>query len=263
MAKVYMSNEQYHEHPALGSTKLKTVLKSPAKFQWDLTHKSEPTPAMKFGTLFHEAVLEKELFEDTYRVMPDFYGRGSTVQKEEWAARTKLAGKKVIDEDDFEKISIMLKSVTNHKQASRLLSCGKSEDSYFATIDETPLKCRPDFLRDGKIISDIKTTAKDINTFNRVILDYGYHISAAVYLDVVSAELGTKYDEFILIAVQSVPPFETITFLIDEGSIDAGRSLYKKAIRRYKECSLSGVWSTYPDEIIPIAIPHWAFPSEE
>lgn len=263
MSKVIMTNEEYHAHEALGSTNLKTILESPAKYIWQKTHLIEPTAAMIFGTKVHEAILEPSLFEEKMRIMPEFSGKGSVAQREEWTNKTLSTGYKIISCDDYERIGLILKSIKNHTQASRLLEHGKSEESYFATIDDVPCKARPDFLRDGKIIVDVKTTSGSLKDFYKAIANFGYHVSSAVYLDVISSALNETYDEFIIIAVQSVPPFETATFLVDSGTIDAGKSLYKKAIKIYKECKKTDKWSTYPDEIIPIALPSWAWPSEQ
>lgn len=143
---------------------------------------------------------------------------------------------------------------------------GEAELSYFWQDKDTGLvcRCRPDFLRGGNIIVDIKTTADaEPKAFSKQIANLNYHLSAAFYLDGVTAVTGEKYDKFIIIAVEKEPPYGVSVHLLDEGTIDAGRFLYKKALKKLKECKDKDEWQGYPDEILSTAIPAWAFPAEE
>lgn len=125
-------------------------------------------------------------------------------------------------------------------------------------------KARPDFLRQGHIIVDVKTTIDaEPGWFAKEIGNRMYHVSAAYYLDVVSSVLGQKFDQFIILAVEKSPPYGVSVHLLDEGSVEAGRVLYKRALKILSECRKTNEWPAYPDEILNTAIPPWFFPGME
>ena len=67
-----MSFQLYSQIEAMNWSRLKVIDKSPLAFQWALRHPREETEAMAFGTAFHLALLEPELFQESYVVAPDF-----------------------------------------------------------------------------------------------------------------------------------------------------------------------------------------------
>jgi hypothetical protein len=256
--------DQYHAHEAVGSSSLKKILRSPAHYKYDLDNPQEPTPAKIFGSHLHEAVLEPSLFVKNTVVMPKFTGTGSQAKKDAWLMENH--GKRIVKAEDMADILLMLESVKAHKTARALLAGGASEESYFDVCPETGLvrKARPDFLKDGHIIVDVKTTTDaDPKEFEKDVANFGYHISAAYYLDVVGAVLKKKFDQFIIIAIEKTPPFGISIHLLDEDTIQAGRFLYKKALRILKECKEKNHYPGYPDKIRSSRIPQWAFPQEE
>jgi hypothetical protein len=261
--KQVMTNSEYHNFPAAGSSSLKNILRSPAHYLEGLKP-SESTPAQEFGTAVHEALLEPNLFEANAVVMPRFEGKGSVGAREEW--RMANHGKRVISADDMERIKAILKSVSSHKTARSLLTGGAAEESYFDQCPETGIvrKVRPDFLRQGHMIVDLKTTEDaSPNAFMRSIAKYHYELSGAYYLDVVSNVMGQNFKDFIIIAVEKKPPYAVAVYRLDDGAIDAGRFLYQKALRILKRCKETGDYHGYADEVLSLGLPAWAFPSEE
>lgn len=261
--KTVLTNQEYHANPAVGSSSLKNVLRSPAHYKHKCDNPEDPTPAMELGTAIHEAILEPNLFADAV-VMPTFSGTGSRAAKDQWLLENH--GKRILTADNMERIKGILKSVSAHKTARSLLSKGASEESYFATCPDTGIICkaRPDFLRDGHIIVDVKSTVDASPAgFAKAVANYHYALSGAFYLDVVSNVMGQNFNQFIILAVEKEPPYAVGVYLLDEGTIDAGRFLYKKALKRLKACRDSGVFPAYADEVQSIALPTWAWPEEE
>ncbi|MGE0527858.1 MAG: PD-(D/E)XK nuclease-like domain-containing protein [Bdellovibrionales bacterium] len=262
--KMVLTNTEYHAMSPVGSTSLKNVLRSPAHYLHEKEHPSEPTPAMQFGSACHEALLEPNVFQANAIVMPKFEGTGSRAAKEQWLLENH--GKRVIKADEHADILGMLKAVQSHKTARALLSGGAAEESYFWQDPDTGIicKCRPDFLRDGHILVDIKTTQNaDPSDFTKQIANFKYHLQAAFYLDGVSEVVGQRFDQFIIIAIEKSAPYGISVHLLDEATIDAGRFLYKKALKILKECKIKNQYPGYPDQILTTAIPSWAWPSEE
>lgn len=262
--KLKMSNDDYHGHPAVGSTSLKRILRSPAHYKFGLENQDEPTPALAFGQACHQAILEPGVFQSSMVVQPIFEGKGSKQAREEWFLENH--GKTILTQDQFDDIKGMLRSIANHKTARGLLAGGHAEESYFDQCPDTGIirKARPDFLKGGKYIIDVKTTSDaSFGSFQRDIAKFNYHLSAAYYCDVISKVTGGKFDQFLILAVEKTPPYGVSVYLLDEGTMDAGRYLFKKALKLLKEAKEKNEWPAYPDRITSIAIPHWAFPQEE
>lgn len=67
-----LSNADYHAHPAVSSSQLKHMLRTPAHFKASLETSKEPSDAMKLGSLVHTLLLEPHLVDYEYTVMPKF-----------------------------------------------------------------------------------------------------------------------------------------------------------------------------------------------
>ena len=73
-----ISNQDYHNHAAIGSSQCKNLLKSPWHFEYNRKHPKPPTAAMQFGSLVHQLVLEPEIFEQNYFVAVIYRPNGAT-----------------------------------------------------------------------------------------------------------------------------------------------------------------------------------------
>jgi hypothetical protein len=117
-----------------------------------------------------------------------------------------------------------------------------------------PIKIRVDYnsIIKGYIL-DIKVT-KSVgqSVFPFEIEEYGYHIQAAMYLDVVKCVLGRDYDTFIFLCAGNVPPFHSIKYIASERMIQSGREDYiwklEMIYKALKENSFPGL--EYYSEII-------------
>lgn len=261
--KLVLTSAEYFAHPAVGSSSLKKVLRSPAHYLYEKENPQEPTPAMNFGTACHTAHLEPNTFQERVAVMPKFEGTGMRAKQEQW--RLENHGKTIIKAEELADIYGMLKSVSKHQTARGLLTGGASEESYFSVDPDTGLaiKARPDFLRNGNTIVDLKTTINaEPETFVKSIANFQYHLSAALYLDVVSAVMGQTFTDFVIIAVEKDAPYGVSVHLLDEAAIEEGRKLYKKALKTLAECQKTNTYPAYPDKILSATLPNWAYTSE-
>lgn len=262
MDRTELLNEtDYHAHPAIGSSQLKTILKSLGHFKFEQSQKRSPTKAMNFGTCFHLAVLEPKRFKDEVVVMPEFKGTGMYAKKDQWL--TENHGKLILTTEERADAMLMLKSISRHKVASHYLVGGVPELSYFWTDKETGIECksRPDYRRSGGALVDIKTTQDaSLEEFSRSVLSYGYHISAAHYLNGVSQVLGQKFEQFILIAVEKTEPYGVQVFEIDFGTLEKGQELCSRALLKLKTAQMADYFPIYNEtEIVPINIPAYGF----
>jgi hypothetical protein len=259
-------SDEYHSHPAVGSTSLKRILRSPAHYRYEQLNPSEPTPAMQFGTICHTAILEPQIFFRDKVIMPTFSGAGARTAKEHFLLENH--GKIIVTPDQMDTISGMLDAISKHESARQLLSGGVAEESYFDVDPETGIlrKVRPDYMRKdlGNLIIDVKTTTDaSPQAFAKCVANLMYHLSAALYLDVVSSVIDQTLERFVIVAIEKDPPFGVAVYMLDERAIEAGRFLYQKALRTLKECRDSKQYPAYPDHVMNISIPSWAWPVEE
>lgn len=257
-----MSNPEYHLSKGLSSSRLRTLIsKSPAHMQYQMLNPEPPTAAMQFGTHVHTAVLEPELFLKNVAIFP-----GKTRYGKAWDDFNAASeGKIVLKKDELDQIREVQKSVLAHKTAAKLLENAHNELSFFARDVELgiDLKCRPDVLREGHIIVDLKTTTDaSLKGFQRSIASFGYHQQAAFYLDVMSMVTGANYDKFVIIAVEKEAPHAVAVYALDDATIEAGRFINRKGLELYSRCLETGIWPAYSGEIVPMNLPSYAWPQE-
>lgn len=268
---------EYLSYPAVGSSALRTLInRSPAHYLYDLEHPKESTPSQLFGTAVHQAILEPKYFKEKMIVKPIFEGftkKGELTtnenctevreKTEQWFMQN--FDKTILTQEQFETVQGILKSISGHKQAAKLVSSGHAEESLFWTDTETGLQCkaRPDFIREGHILVDVKTTLDaSYRCFQGDIAKYGYHIQAAMYLDAATAVFNKRFDTFIIIAVEKEAPYAVQCFQLDENIIREGQELYYGALKTLKKCQETGIWPAYGDQLTPIALPSWAVKGE-
>ena len=266
-----LSNEAYHAGPGISKSSLDAVAKSPAhyfaRYLDENRPEREPTAAMIAGTLAHCAVLEPEEFVIRYAVGPDV----SKATKEWKAFEASLAdGRQAIKPDQFKQAFAQSTSVRSIPDIADLLSKGFAEVSAYWHDEETGIlcKCRPDWVSpcdDGSVILvDLKTTTDaSPREFSRSIAKWRYHVQAAWYADGYAKASGLTVRGFVFAAVETDFPHLPAAYMLDDESIDQGRTDYRRNLETYAECLACGIWPGYEKEIQLTRIPNWAFDQEE
>lgn len=261
-SKIIMSSDEYHANPAIGSSSLKKVLRSPAHYKEYKANPPTQTSSQRFGTAVHYAILEPDLFKKMVVIQPKFGGKGAHAARDHWLMENH--DKIFISKDEREAIDGILLSVSKHPIASGLLAAGFSEESYFWKDKKTGVacKCRPDYFRVGAIMADLKTTIDaSFLGFQREIAKWKYHLSGAFYVDGVFEVTLEMIKAFVLIAIEPEPPYAVGTYYLDDGTLDAGRYEYGKALIAYDRCLQSGIYPAYSDDLLSMSLPSWAFPA--
>lgn len=248
-----MSNYAYHAHAALGSTSLKTLAtRTPAHWRWERDHPVHKD-AYDIGTAAHSLILEDD--ESGVVVIDVAEKRGKAWTEPAEAA--KAEGKIPLKSSEWAMVKAMRDSVYAHPAAREAFTEYKPEQSVFWEEDGLALKCRPDLWAPGKLW-DLKTTVNaDPNEFGKTAYNFGYHQSAAHYIDGVKAATGETLP-FMFVLVEKTAPYLVSVVELDPGAIDYGRQLNERAKRIYTECTASGEWPGYP-ATQPVSLPHFAF----
>lgn len=241
-----LSNEAYHHEAPyseyLSSSQLKRYAVSPKAFKFALDNPTEEkSDALRFGSLFHMA-MEKfqqfgtiDAFYDCVAIFTppknDKTGQpyGTTTKAYAEAYKQFLAdnqGKEIAMLEEARLIDDMVGALVRPsvggataRQVLKLLKWGKPEVPHFIEYEGCKFKFRPDlttrYRRKGRQCADLydwKSVATDDlseESINRIILKYGYHISASHYQFFYHEQTGI-WPGFILVLVSKVAPHDCV-----------------------------------------------------
>lgn len=246
-------SEVYHRCMGVSSTQIKTFIECPAKYHALHVIKSVEQESQKFfdlGNAAHSYVLELEKFGDEFVVQPREIKvrHGAKWDKYKHSVPELVT---IITMDDYKRVVAMATAIEKHPQASQMLAGGVAETSYFKRDEETGLiiKCRPDYRIPDTLI-DLKSCADaSPHTFERNAKKLGYHISAAMYLDI------TGDENFAIVATESAPPhIVTAPVAFDDETLTLGYLKYRKALKEIESCMLFDIWPNYTDQPVVISL---------
>lgn len=236
------SNAAYHaDLSALSSSSLKLLLKDPAAFKAKyvdgIKEREEYKVAFEDGTLTHALILEPETVGH-YAVFPGLRKAGKLWEtfKEENAGKICISAAQMIRAEKLYQAHAAL------DVANSLIRNGFPEHNMRATLLDLPVKARADYIVPGQYIVDVKTTsqASDIDLFKQTVLDYGYHLSAALYVDI--ADQVYKAPHAFYWEVLSKADGQCHVYKASLDTLSAGRNLVNQALIMYKKCTKSGIW---------------------
>lgn len=264
-----LSNEQYHaDRSAVSSTSLKLLIeKSPKAFL--ASHNGlmrKESDAFRIGTALHMAILEPQLFEKSFVIMPKFSGTGAFARRDEWRASLQ-PGAVVLKEDEYNDLQEMINSVLSHQDACNILKHGQAEQSGYFRHQETGIKSRvrPDFLHlQNMAFLDVKsTTDVRADQFKKAIWTYRYDIQLAMYAYGIELITGKPVEYNLILVVEKKAPFECALYLCDEALMTKGREDYSLAMERLKQCIDENIFDSYQKKIEPISLPEWVLRKKE
>lgn len=238
-----IGHEAYHAGIGLSSSKVKRALHGYAYYAQESFSDSA---ALAFGRAFHAALIEPELFARKWIVQPQFPGHAnSNAYKDAKAAWIHVnAEKEVLAQEEAATIAGMIRVVKRHNQYDTLANSDAEIMGITTDLDTgLKLKCKCDLL--GNKIIDFKSTSADLANFMHEIINFGYHISAAFYQDIVRSITG-EVVPFVIVAVRKKEPIDCEFFYLTPEMLDLGRQLYKAGIKRIVH------WEKYPVEQRPL-----------
>lgn len=261
----HVPEKDYRAITAMNQTTLKRGAQSPAHMLHAIEHPEafEETEALRFGRLFHLALLEPDRVEAEVttacpinRTTGEPYGFGTKA----WAAAEAEAGLILCKPEWTQRIDAMVAKVRSHKAAKALLS--KGGETEVVCIWDDPVtgvqcKTRIDYWSRGICLLDVKTT-EDASPaeFENAVSRYGYDIQAAFLRDGWFVNTGED-NPFGILAVEKEPPFGVAVYELTPGAVARGRWKYRRALRRYAECMKAGVFDGYPEDPVPLDIAKW------
>lgn len=222
-----IGNHAYHAGAGVSSSRLKKALVS-----YDAYHApTGPSTALCFGRAFHAAILEPA----EYREIPVISGGNRTKAYQEAVQ----AGRTVMCEDDVETIRGMSAAVLAHPEFHKL-GAPDPEIMALSRCQDTGLliKCKADLF--GSAIVDFKSTSGGVTPgeFMHSVVNFGYHVSAAFYQDIIASLTGERLP-FVIVPVTKTAPYECEFYAMSDALLEEGRKLYRAALKRIKK------WESY------------------
>ncbi len=256
-----LPNAEYHAHDALSASGLKEMLRSPAHYQaYREGERIKSTEALAIGRLTHTVILEPD------RAASEFFIYDGDRRGSAWTAAVAAnPGRMHIRQSWWDDACRVRDAVWAHPDARVLLGApGRAEDSVFWHDLDTGLecRCRPDWLTEGGLLVDIKTTRDArADKFARSAGDLGYHMAAAHYAEGIAAVTGGEPAMFpmIFIAVETEPPFAVSAFEFEPAALVRGHDLRQRALASWAEhiASRAERAPSYPPGRRQLVLPRW------
>lgn len=248
----------YQLIPALNSSKLKHMRKTPAHFKAAMEEPRKPiTPQQQktfdLGSCFDLRVLEGPgALREKTAINPPGLHKNSNDYKA-WAAEN--AGRMLIDQELFDRAVNMAQRASNKKQFSTIFSAGQAHTVLVWQCRETGLWCKGelDWITDNGLLVDLKSTADaGFWFFQRNARRLGYINQMAHYLDGLTTVTGIRHTEGVFAAVEVDPPHESHIFKPSTGQLIDAEAENERRKGVLLNCLISGEWPGYPDEILSL-----------
>lgn len=277
-AEDYHGNPDLLPGPSLSSSGAKTILgKSPLHF-WASSplnpdRVEDDAPHFAIGRAAHDMILLSERWPDFYYVLPEGFSRAKSKQMADAIAEAEAAeesGMTILRHEDAIKVEAVAAALRKNELAVACLTNGVTEETLCWTDPVTGrwLRARPDFRpnsilekRDVMVVADLKFVAPtnaDPEGFRRSIHNFGYHQSAAFYMDGIKAVYGHYPTHWVHVVVEKDPPHCVALYELPGEDIERGRVLNRRAINLFDRCLKEGRWPGYADSPMQVGLPTWA-----
>ena len=244
----------------MSRSELCAFIECPAK--WITGHRKKSTAEMLWGSLVDCLLLTPEQFPNEWAIEPETYpaAKGETkpwsnnaTYCKEW--RKEQAGKRIVDtatlreaESAAHKLKAAFGSILRDCKRQVLVVAEYHDEETGLTI---PVKGLIDIVPEpgaefARSLMDLKTLrSAKLRDWQRDVFEHGYHVQAALYLDLWNAATNEGRIEFRHLLQEQEPPYITGKRLLSEEFIDIGRSKYLHALAEYCRCLKTDVWPDY------------------
>jgi hypothetical protein len=261
-----MTISEYRAHSALNYSLAKHLLRSPAHYMQQKLNPQPPTLEMRIGTQIHrhvegvgiDAVQKPEHHQDD---ASDIW-HGNKKWCKEWLAASDP--NKTFCFDDFARIHNTAFAIDASSLAQRLLKAAPDrERAIVCEYRFTTIKALLDMVgtdADGRrFIVDLKTTDDaSEGAFMRKAKKFKLAMQAAWYTNALAIEEELEYrPAFIWLVVETEDPHGIAAYVCPEPAMAEGQQQMDLAIYHWNDCTESGRWPSYSNQIIVPAWPTW------
>lgn len=240
---------------ALNQSGAKELLKSPAHYQAYLNRTREDSMALRVGTAVHKLALEGlDAYNSTHAIAPEVDKR-TKEGKAEWAEFvTANEGKAILTAKEGALVDAVANSAMACMKANGIV-LSKTEVMFTTFLGDVLVKCAIDGISDDGYIYDLKT-CEDASPhgFLQAVRKYKYALQAYFYRHAVEAAFKCRVLGFRFIAVEKEPPYAHAVYELGPELMTGAAFDFEKALALYKDCTASGEWPAYPQQIQTIDI---------
>lgn len=253
--------DNYYSVPALSASGINAFQKSPLHY-WNESpfnpakKISIETPAMVFGRICHKLALEYDSFDQEYTVLPSIDRRTKEGKIAHEAFILNSEGKTVVTQESYQEAITLARAMQKNSAVQQLLQKGEAELPLFWQ-NGIDCKAKLDYYRKGLILDYKTSIAADKKSFEKSLLNFGYHRQAAWYLDGVERCYGERPKGFIFIVQDKNLPEAIGVYAIEQSAIDIGRTENTTALAEITTRLDNNSWEAFPKEIQPIGLPAW------
>lgn len=166
-----------------------------------------------------------------------------------------------IDNDAGDKIIEMTRSLLEHPLAPKLMKGSAVEANGYLYDKDLDIYwlIKPDIFKVTKnkvMITDYKSTADASGeSFGKSTANFGYHIQAAMYIDIAERILGRTVDEYSFVITEQGEPYTTEVKHLNGADIELGRQIYTTEAQRIVKClrehkkGTKKYWSGYSGKV--------------
>lgn len=242
------SNAEYHaDRKYKSSSVLKTALNSLEEYHRRYIL-GEPKPisnqgALDEGTLVHTALLEPELYNDSFVLFDGWKKAG----KEYDAFLSNLSAgdtRIVISAPQKHRIEKLVKLAKSHLTYTSMLAGGEAEQTICGILHDIPIKVRFDYINVKKgFIFDVKTTgySGDVEVFKLTTKDLSYDLSAALYLSMAEIYYGKPF-EFYFGVLSKRDETANVYKLSQKTRLEGARKVLDACLK-LKKAQETGIWT--------------------
>ncbi len=257
-----MPFETYVGIKALNQSRLKSLARSPKHCKFEMDNPSEPSSAMRVGSVADTAIFDPDLLFDLYAVKPKFDLRRTADKELSAAFDARNSHKTIVKQDEWDRANEIASALHADDDCRQLIEAAdKTQVTGIWKDEETGLLCK---LRADAICSsigvvyDLKTT-RDASryAFEKSIFDYRCYWQAAWYLDGLKA-LGLNFSHYCIIAVENEAPHCPKVYRLQDEVIDLARRELLPLKRLYAKCLRENKWPGYPSGVEDIGLPGYA-----
>ena len=248
-----MNTSKYYP---LSFSSIKNFATSPAHFVAYKNREQHETPAMRFGTAVHAAILEPKEFAKDYKVLE--VRRGTKAYKELQDAHPNAIW---LSPSEYNEIQKIKEAVEAHPVASKILKdCIAFEQELKGSINGVPFRGFADGFS-PKYCVDLKTCQKGSpRDFTNDSYRQKYHIQGYIYCRLLEETLGHKINEHWIIALEKTSPYVVTCYKLTPEIIERGKAELESLLKTFK--TWNGEATGY-DEVTPFGyfdldVPAWA-----
>ncbi len=264
-----MSDEEYFSIDALNASTLKNMV-NPQKAKYTMDNPKTST-AMVFGTQFHDFVLrgiKPELTLCNPKNIVSQYDEFRTKEAKQWRVDQESKGMKVwklkdVYEADHGTVHLIKQMEAMSAEINRLegfkeeLASSKTEVVILWDRNGLPCKAKLDMYNpESNYVWDLKTCG-NLDKFDADVINYGYYISAAWYIEAARQIDGKTRGAMFAVAGKD-EPYQAMLKEVPDVLVDVAEGKIDELIDVYKACKSSGEWpSPYTTSAMMIDVPGW------